>query len=81
MIQTSEITIRDRMNLLKQMDDYLIANVGDDVYCNTWLTCGLEDGGADDPEILRDYAENEEYWLNCVDAFRTCLTIEKEMYE
>lgn len=74
-------TIKSRMELLKQMDNYLFYNVGDDVYCDVWLAYGLEDGGANDFKILREYAENEEYWLDCVEAFRTCLSIEKHLYK
>lgn len=71
MTRTEEIEAR--MNWLKQMDEYLWDAVGEDVYLDIWLRYGLEDGGAEDKEILREYAEDDSLWNSCVSAFSQCL--------
>lgn len=73
---TDERKVIDRMDRILKMDKWLYENVGDDVYTDIWLCYGLEDGGSEDLEILREYAENDDLWLNCLSAFS--LTIEEE---
>lgn len=62
--------IRIRKNLLRQMDEYLRSNVDENIVINVWLAVGLEDGW--DEDILTEYANDDELWLSCVNAFRTC---------
>lgn len=62
--------IRIRKNLLKQMDEYLRSNVDESVVEYIWLAVGLEDGW--DENILTEYAEDDELWLDCVNAFKAC---------
>jgi hypothetical protein len=72
-----ERTIAARIDFLKQMDTYLYENVGEDIIFGYWLAEGLEDGGADDPDILRSYAEDDKAWIDCVKCFAKCIREEE----
>lgn len=67
--------IRIRKNLLKEMDNYLRANVDENLVIDIWFAVGLEDGWDDD--ILTEYASDEDLWMSCVNAFRACCIKEK----
>ena len=64
----TEITIL-KMNLLGGMDSY-IKECGDENIINAWLSAGVPDGA--DETDLREIAEDEELWLDCVNAFANC---------
>lgn len=66
--------IRIRKNLLREMDDYLRSNVDEFTVEHTWFSVGLEDGW--DENILTEYAEDDELWLDCVNAFKWCCECE-----
>lgn len=68
-----------RAKFLKQMDDYVRDSIGDETITDYWLSMGLPDG-ADDDEI-REIAEDDEEWVEMVEAFAYCLRMEEEFEE
>lgn len=76
-----EKEIMNRMDSLLKMDEWLFKNVGDDVYTDIWLCFGLEDGGSKDLEILREYAEDGDLWLDCLSAFTLAVKEERKRAE
>ena len=64
----TEITIL-KMNLLGGMDSY-IKEYGDENIINAWLSARVPDGA--DETDLRKIAEDEELWLDCINAFANC---------
>lgn len=64
-------TLEDcRVELMKQMDTYIIDIIGDDEITEMWQVIGLPDGWDDD--ILMEIAIDDELWLDVVDAFAKC---------
>lgn len=78
---TDEREIMDRMDSLLKMDKWLYENVGDDVYIDIWLCYGLEDGGSEDLRTLREYAEDDDLWLDCLSAFTLAVKEEHKRTE
>lgn len=71
MIRQTDIT-KCRIEFLKQFDYYVRNVIGDDeITCDIWLACGVPDG-ADDTD-LREIAEDDELWVDCVECFADCL--------
>lgn len=62
-----------RMDFLKQMDRYVKQVIADERIINKWLMGGLPDGYN---EIdLKEIAEDDELWLDCVQCFSSCCKI------
>lgn len=66
--------VRIRKNLLREMDEYLRDNIDESIVEYIWFAVGLEDGW--DENILTEYAEDDELWLGCVKAFKSCCECE-----
>lgn len=73
MTVTREELTRIRMYLLQEMDKYIFDNISEE-NAEVWYAEGLEDGYDDD--ILREYAESEELWNNCILIFVKCCRLE-----
>lgn len=69
MIRQIDIT-KCRIEFLKQFDYYIRNIIGDEEITDVWLMLGLCDGY--DDEELDFIANNEECWLECVEAFAKC---------
>ena len=59
--------LNDRIKFLKMFDEYVKANVADENYLDYWLQEGVPDGA--DIFDLTEIAEDEELWLDVVNAF------------
>lgn len=73
MTVTREELTRIKMYLLQEMDKYIFDNISEE-NAEVWYAEGLEDGYDDD--ILREYAESEEQWNDCIKAFAKCCRLE-----
>lgn len=73
MTVTREELMMIRMYLLQQMDKYIFENISEE-NAEYWYENGLEDGW--DDKTLREYAESEETWNDCVTAFVECCKLE-----
>lgn len=73
MTVTREELTTIRMYLLQEMDKYIFNNISEE-NAEHWYAEGLEDGYDDD--ILREYAESEEMWNNCITVFAKCCKLE-----
>lgn len=69
MIKQTDIT-KCKVEFLKQFDYYVRDIIGDDDITNYWLSYGIPDG-ADKVDLI-EIAEDEELWLDCVNAFSEC---------
>lgn len=69
MIRQTDIT-KCRMEFLKQFDYHVRYIIGDDDITDHWLTLGLPDGY--DETDLKEIALDDELWLDCVNAFKSC---------
>lgn len=69
MTVTHEEFVKIRMEILRQMDNYVKA-VGDEALTERWFVSGLEDGWEED--ILREYAEDDNLWMQCIYCFKAC---------
>lgn len=58
-----------RMDFLVQFDHYIKA-LGDERIFEIWLMGGLPDGY--DTADVREIAEDDELWLDCVKCFARC---------
>lgn len=58
-----------RMDFLNQFDHYIKA-LGDEDILEMWLMGGLPDGY--DTADVREIAEDDELWLECVQCFARC---------
>lgn len=67
----STITLEMRKNLLKQFDEYIFANITDEEAINDWLVNGISDCDYTDDDLAL-MAEDEEFWMNCVECFTRC---------
>lgn len=64
-------TIELRKNFLKQFDNYIINEIGDEEIIEVWLMCGLPDKYTE--EDLDFIANDDVEWHNVVDLFsRIC---------
>lgn len=61
-----------KMNILGGMNDYVLDVIGDEELTNMWLMCGVPDGATEDD--LRELAEDEELWLDCINTFKRVCT-------
>lgn len=60
-----------RKQFLREFDFYVREVIGDDnITYNIWCALGLPDGWNE--MDLIDIAEDEELWLDCVNAFKKC---------
>ena len=62
--------LHDRMDMLYSFDNYVRNTIGDEDILDYWLTYGVPDGADDD--IIREIAEDDEQWLETVNAFAHC---------
>ena len=69
MTKRTDIT-KCKIEFLKQFDYYIRNIIGDENIINAWLSAGVPDGA--DETDLREIAEDEELWLDCVNAFANC---------
>ena len=60
-------TVKLRAKFLREMDDYVRENYEDENNFMLWLRDGVPDGA--DDSMLKDMAEWDSIWLNCVNAF------------
>ena len=63
-----------RMNLMGGMNAYVLKTVEDEDILDYWWTYGLPDEVTE--EMLIDYAENDDLWLDVVHAFAKVLRME-----
>lgn len=69
MTVTHEEFVKIRMDILRDMDAYIKA-IGDEIITERWQTSGLEDGW--DEDILKEYAEDNDLWMQCIYCFKAC---------
>lgn len=58
---------KERISFLIQFDEYVRNNVTDENYFDYWLENGIPDDA--DVDILKEIAEDDELWLDVVNAF------------
>lgn len=63
--------IKARIEIMKQMDNYIYNVLNDENILDIWLMDGVPDGA--DDEMLKEFACIENCWLNIIDCFRRCL--------
>lgn len=74
MIKRTDI-IKHRIEFLKQFDDYVRNVIGDDeIFYDIWLAEGVPDGYNE--VDLKEIAEDDELWLDCVECFKKCCELE-----
>ena len=59
-----------RIDFINQFDYYIRNEIGDEEITEIWLALGLPDGA--DADEIREIAEDEESWLDMVNAFAKC---------
>ena len=64
---TIEDMIKTKITLLKQMDYYIINEIGDEECTDTWLEYGVPDEATE--EDYREIAENESQWSSICTIF------------
>lgn len=62
-----------RMNIMGGMNAYVL-ELGDEDILDFWFTYGLPDEVTE--EMLAEYAEDEEIWINVVHAFADVLRMD-----
>ena len=67
-----------RVKFLKDFDKYVRETIGDEDIIDYWLMYGILD--ASDDEDLRAIAENENQWLEMVEAFSHCVKLDRDNY-
>lgn len=68
-----------RINFLKEFDNYVRDDIGDDDVTEYWLAYGVPDGYSFDD--LKEIAEDDNLWLSVVKAFSRCIHAEIEELE
>ena len=63
-----------RMNLMGGMNAYVLETIDDEDILDYWWTYGLPDEVTE--EMLADYAEDNNLWLDVVHAFAKVLRME-----
>ena len=63
-----------RMNIMGGMNAYVLETIEDEDILNYWWTYGLPDKVTE--EMLIDYAEDDNIWLDVVHAFAKVLRME-----
>jgi hypothetical protein len=66
-----------KIKILKEMNNHIIEEIGDDEITDYWLTYGVPDEASeDDYEFI---AENWDSWTDTLKAFTRCLVMNGEM--
>lgn len=65
-----------RVKILKEMNEYIFNEIGDEDITDYWLMYGMPDDSEDDDFLM--VAEDEESWVNVVVAFSKCLRMREE---
>ena len=66
-----------KIRILKEMNNHIIEEIGDDEITDYWLTYGVPDEATeDDSEFI---AKNHDSWVDVIKAFVVCLEINNEM--
>lgn len=64
--------LKSRIEILKKMDDFILANVQDEeIFVNDWLAYGVPDGV--DYETLEFIAFTDESYFDCLESFARCI--------
>ena len=66
-----------RVKILKEMNEYIFNEIGDEDIINYWLLFGMPDDSEDDDFLM--VAEDEESWNSVVETFANCLKMNGEM--
>ena len=66
-----------RVKILKEMNEYVFNEIGDENIIDYWLLYGMPDDSEDDDFLM--VAEDEESWVNVVKTFDKCLKMNGEM--
>lgn len=66
-----------RVKILKEMNEYIFNEIGDEDIIDYWLLYGMPDDSEDDDFLM--VAEDEESWVNVVKTFAGCLRMNDEM--
>lgn len=66
-----------RVKILKEMNEYIFNEIGDEDIIDYWLLFGMPDDSEDDDFLM--VAEDEESWNSVVETFATCLKMNGEM--
>lgn len=69
--------IKLRVKILKEMNEYIFNEIGDEDIIDYWLLYGMPDDSEDDDFLM--VAEDEESWVNVVKTFEHCLKMNGEM--
>ena len=70
MTTTRENIERIRQNMLVNMDAIVRCDIDDENIIESWLMCGLPDGG--DESDLIDIAADDDMWTEVVECFARC---------
>lgn len=65
-----------RVKILKEMNEYIFNEIGDEDITDYWLMYGMPDDSEDDDFLM--VAEDEEGWVHVVTAFHKCLIMREE---
>ena len=66
-----------RVKILKEMNEYIFNEIGDEDIIDYWLLYGMPDDSEDDDFLM--VAEDEESWVNVVKTFDKCLKMNGEI--
>ena len=69
--------IKLRVKILKEMNEYVFNEIGDEDIIDYWLLYGMPDDSEDDDFLM--VAEDEESWVNVVKTFYKCLKMNSKM--
>ena len=69
----TEELVCTRALFLEQFDEYIRKHITDEEILEYWLERGVPDGA--DIEMLREIAEDEDWWIGIVKAFAHCCNI------
>lgn len=69
--------IKLRVKILKEMNEYVFNEIGDEDIIDYWLLYGMPDDSEDDDFLM--VAEDEESWVNVVKTFDKCLKMNSKM--
>ncbi len=72
-----EEIIKLRVKILKEMNEYIFNEIGDDDITDYWLMYGMPDDSEEDDFLM--VAEDEEGWVNVIKTFSKCLKIKGEI--
>lgn len=69
--------IKLRVKILKEMNEYIFNEIGDEDIIDHWLMFGMPDDSEDDDFLM--VARDEESWNSVVETFANCLKMNGEM--